>query len=527
MPVIAGWLTGEQVPEEVIQQTLLALGEVLGQHGGQPARTVQPGMGLLTHFDPAQAIQRNDEPPVLDWVPERRTLVYRRPLSGAHPLYYIEDWPAQGNLLFASEIKALLAIGAPRRLHLAALDALWRYGFIPAPWTAFEAISIVPAGSILRWQHAKTVVNTSTDIHLAEPLSPATDTHEQVRSLLTEKTAHLLPAEDNPASLIALSGGGPASSLVTLLASQQSDRPFTISSLGYTKTVAAKAWSGVKHLADRCQQPFLAITGVDQPSFWTATLAALEAPSVSTRPLALHQLFHTAVTATQARAALTGLGAQVLCPTDSFQDLSTSRQEESLLPWYAQTLSSHANSETFPFWSAETAQTLHTAESWESSLYARKLARHAAQLGGTSQSRYYLDLHLRLPDLLVAPAYQLAIQEQLALRSPFLHATVLDTLTRLPDQAKNNLLSHLATQTLGEMSNRKLPLSLPTASLFQNTETDLWQQTLSSEALQTTSLFDPAAIARLVQQKPSAQTIRALLFVFTTQLFCQMFGVEI
>jgi asparagine synthetase B (glutamine-hydrolysing) len=170
---------------------------------------------------------------------------------------------------------------------------------------------------------------------------------------------------------------------------------------------------------------------------------------------------------------------------------------------------------------------LRTAEPWESSLYARKLVRHATQLDGTSQSRYYLDLHLRLPDLLVAPAYQLALQEQLALRSPFLHATILDTLTRLPDQAKNNLLSHLATQSLGEMSNRELPLSLPTTSLFQNTDTDLWQQTLSSEALQTTSLFDPAAIARLVHQKPSAQTIRALLFVFTTQLFCQMFGLEI
>ncbi len=292
MPVIAGWLTGEQVPEDVIQQTLLALGEVLGQHGGQPARTVQPGVGLLTHFDAAYAIRQNDEPPLLDWVPERRTLVYRRPLSGAHPLYYIEDWPAEGNLLFASEIKALLAIGVPRRLHLAALDALWRYGFIPAPWTAFEAIRVVPAGSILRWQHAKTVVNTSTDFRLSEPLSP-TDNLEQLHDLLRETTAHLLPAQDNPAPLVALSGGGPASALVNQLALQQTSSPFTLASLGYTKTVQAKAWAGVKQIAADSGQPFLAITGVDQPAFWTATLAALEAPAVSPRPLALHQLLHT------------------------------------------------------------------------------------------------------------------------------------------------------------------------------------------------------------------------------------------
>jgi len=487
MPVIAGWLTGEQVPDNVIQQTLLALGDVLGQHGGQPARTVQPGAGLLTHFDPAYTIQHNDEPALLDWVPERRTLVYRRPLSGAHPLYYIEDWPAQGNLVFASEIKALLSIGAPRKLHLAALDALWRYGFIPAPWTAFEAIRVVPAGSILRWQHAKTVVNASTDFRLAEPLPLSEkDTQAQLLSLLKETTAHLMPAQDNLAHLLAFSGGGPASSLVSLLASQSMVRPFTVVSLGHTKTMNAKAWSGVKYLADICRQSFLAITGVDQPAFWMAALAALEAPSVSTRHLALHQLFHTAATETQARSALTGLGAQILCPPTLFQTPPPSQQQESILPWYAHTLSPHASSNGFPFWSPEIAHTLQTAEPWESSLHARKLARHAAQLTEAGQAHYYLDLHLRLPDLFVAPAYQLALQEQMALRSPFLHNDVIDLLTRLPIQQENHgtLLSHLAKNTTGEIHAHELPLHLSISSLFQANNTELLQQTLSPEALQ-------------------------------------------
>ncbi len=162
MPILAGWLTGEQVPQEIMEQTLMTMSDVLGRHGGEPARMVEPGAGLLVFSDMGHAMQRNDDPPILDWVPDRRTLVYRRPLSGIHALYYITDWPAQGNLLFASEIKALLAVGVPRRLHLPSLDALLRYGFIPAPWTAFKDIHVVPAGSILRWQRAKTVVNQST-----------------------------------------------------------------------------------------------------------------------------------------------------------------------------------------------------------------------------------------------------------------------------------------------------------------------------------------------------------------------------
>ncbi len=35
MPILAGWLTGEQVPQEIMEQTLMTMGEVLGRHGGE------------------------------------------------------------------------------------------------------------------------------------------------------------------------------------------------------------------------------------------------------------------------------------------------------------------------------------------------------------------------------------------------------------------------------------------------------------------------------------------------------------
>ena len=195
MPVLAGWLTGEQVPTESIEQTLGAMEAVLAINGGLPARIVQPGMGLITFSDTAHAMQHNDEPPVLDWVPDRRTFVYRRPLSGLHPLYYIEDWPAQGNLLFASEIKALLVVGHARELHVAALEALLRIGFIPAPWTIFKGISVVPAGSILRWQHAKTVVGPSTDFRFEPALAASQEVvTKRLETLLIEHTNALLPS---------------------------------------------------------------------------------------------------------------------------------------------------------------------------------------------------------------------------------------------------------------------------------------------------------------------------------------------
>ena len=260
MPTLAGWLTGEQVPTEIIEQTIRAMEGVLEQHGGQPARYVQPGVGLIIFADTAYAMQRNDEPPVLDWVPERRTLVYRRPLSGWHPLYYIENWPAEGNLVFASEIKALLALGVPRRLNLPALAALHRYGFIPAPLTAFKDIFVVPAGSILRWQHTKLVVNASTDYHLSAQSDQQAPSNvlEQIHMLLKHAIEGQLPQHE---PLAALTGGGSASSLATYLVSQTIETPFTLAS--FSAKESAKQDAVVEQLATICQRPLLTITGLD------------------------------------------------------------------------------------------------------------------------------------------------------------------------------------------------------------------------------------------------------------------------
>jgi len=532
MPTLAGWLTGEQVPQEVIAQTLAAMGEVLGQHGGQPAQTIQPGAGLIAFADPAYATQQSGEPPVLDWVPDRRTLVYRRPLSGMHVLYYMENWPAEGNLLFASEMKALLAVGAPRRLHLAALDALARYGFIPAPWTIFQDISVVPAGSILRWQRAKTVVNHATDYHLDE-LPPQTTSIDHLYTLLSETTPAMLPPHEQ---LVALSGGSQASALSALLAARHSTTPFPLVALGYTKSQASRSWKQVEKIAEAAALPLVAINGIDQPEFWTATLAATEAPSVDGRPLAWHQLLHTTAEETGARVAISGLGAHILSGSAlrrlAGRHLHT--EPADILSAYTHVLTKPSKQPVAHLWSQDAAQHLQKAERWEDSLHARKLARRAGQFADKQQGYYYLDLHLRLPDLLVATAQQIAIQEQMVVRSPYLHATLIDLLTRLPAMlddtiTKDQLFSRLTHEALPNHGKEAatLPLLAPTASLLRLNDSELLQQTLSPTALQATSIFDPTAVQELLQQGTKGPVPRELLLVFTTQLLCQLFGITL
>jgi len=502
MPVLGGWLTGEQVPAATIEQTLATMEAVLSQHGGQVARIVQPGMGLVTFADATHTMQHNDEPPVLDWVPDRRTFVYRRPLSGAHTLYYLEDWPAQGNLLFATEIKALLALGVPRQLRVAALAALLRFGFIPAPWTAFKNVSVVPAGSILRWQHAKTVVNHATDFRF-EPNSQTSqqDIVEKFTTLLTENTIALLPPHTQ---LVALTDGSYASALPALLTSQNAQVPFTIASLSY-KNDRSKVWQGVRAIAARCQRPLLTVAGVDQPEFWVAALAGLEAPCTDTRPLALHQLLHSVATETEARVALSGLGASTLFG-------------------HHQTIVSNESLNVF---SSATQRKIQQEERWDDTLHARKLQRRVDHCTSEQQKQYYLALHLSLPDGRVGMMHQLAMQEGIVVRSPYLRNDVTELVTRLNDETRNTtLLTTLAERYLSILpdAQKRLSLDPPVPSLLRVAASPLLQQTLSPEAIQATGLFDVENVAQLLKQKTAT---KALLLVFTTQLFCRLFDVEV
>ena len=524
MPVLAGWLTGEQVPYETIDQTLTAMGEALGRYGGTPARNIQAGAGLLTYADTAYATRQNSEPPVLDWVPDRRTLVYRRPLSGMHPLYFIEDWPAQGNLLFASEMKALFAVGVPRHVHLPALAALLRYGFIPAPWTIFKDVQVVPAGSILRWQRAKTVLNHSTDYRFD---APAQNDPDHFAALLKDACASQLPLHDQ---LVTLASGSHASALTTLFTAQQTITPFPVASLGYTKSLDAKAWADAQRVATASERPFLAVIGVDQPDFWSSTLATLESPVVDTRSLALHQLLQTTAAETGARVAISGLGANMFFHPAPTVSLASDATPHDILTWYSNSIVASPGRQKIQLWSQDALQSLQQKVPWEETLHARKLARSAAQLADPRQRALYLDLHLRLPDLFVAPLQQLGTQARLMVRSPYLTPSVTESLLQLAthEHTTDTLLASLVQQYMPDIPLKptKLPLAIPTKSFAAPEHSELLQQTLSPAAIRDTNLFAPDAVEALIQQAKGKTVPRELFLVFTMQLLYQLFGLE-
>jgi asparagine synthase (glutamine-hydrolysing) len=83
------------------------------------------------------------------WDGRRRRLLLARDRTGKKPLFYRIGG---GQLLFASEIKAILAAGAPLEVDPAGLVGLLSYGYAHPPGTLYKGISQLPPGCRLTFE---------------------------------------------------------------------------------------------------------------------------------------------------------------------------------------------------------------------------------------------------------------------------------------------------------------------------------------------------------------------------------------
>jgi asparagine synthase (glutamine-hydrolysing) len=159
----------------------------------------------------------------------RRSLLARDRL-GIKPLHYAF---ADGRLLFASEIKSILAV-AP---ELATLNqrALWQYmyfGYIPDPATAFVSIHKLPPGHVLELEGGKISTHKYWDLPEYGTHQPRSEEEclQELEQRLAEAVRIRLLA-DVPLGAL-LSGGTDSSTIVALMA-RSSSRPVKTFSIGF------------------------------------------------------------------------------------------------------------------------------------------------------------------------------------------------------------------------------------------------------------------------------------------------------
>jgi len=159
---------------------------------------------------------------------QRRTLLVRDRM-GIKPLYCAQS---ERTLLFASELRALLATGLVRRkLDPAALHTYLWNGFVVGPRTIVEGVTLLPAGSMLAVSDA----GERELRHYWKP--PDANGAEEDKSPLRERLAQSVQMRliaDVPLGVF-LSGGVDSSALAAL-ASRVSDQPIQTFNISFDET---------------------------------------------------------------------------------------------------------------------------------------------------------------------------------------------------------------------------------------------------------------------------------------------------
>ncbi len=178
--------------------------------------------------------------------PAGRLLIARDRL-GKKPLHYGLD---KGTLLFASEIKAILAVRP--ELAKVSQQALLQYlyfGYVPDPATAFEPIRKLPPGHLLEFENGSVRIRRYWDLPEYGTYDPASEEEllEELEKRLAEAVRIRLIAD---VPLGAMLSGGTDSSTVVALMARATPRPVKTFSIGfrqaefneaaYARTVAEK-----------------------------------------------------------------------------------------------------------------------------------------------------------------------------------------------------------------------------------------------------------------------------------------------
>lgn len=234
-----------------------------------------------------------------------------RDRMGEKPLYYYQ---ADGNLLFASELKPLMLCPLFKKdIEQGAVGLLMRHNYIPAPWSIFKNTFKLEPAHYLRFDLLNIAATPVKKCYWQPSLNwnqslTTQALHEQLEPLLSQVIADQMISD---APLGAFLSGGIDSSTIVSLMQRQSSRPVKTFSVGFNVSgfnEAEHAKAVAKHL------------GTDHSEFYVEPQDALniisQLPEIYDEPFADSSQIPTFIvsrmTRQQVTVALSGDGGDEL-----------------------------------------------------------------------------------------------------------------------------------------------------------------------------------------------------------------------
>jgi asparagine synthase (glutamine-hydrolysing) len=473
------------------------------------------------------------------WDARRHNLFLARDRFGIAPLFYTI---ADGALIFASEIKALLA---DKRVHAEidplALDQVFTYWSTLSPRTVFKGIQDVPPGHWLLAQDGEITLQPYWCIQFAESKPrPFEETLDEFRALLLDATRIRLNA-DVPVGAY-LSGGLDSSTIASIIKQHNDSPPATFSiSFGdaaydesqYQRQMA-DALGGDHHV--------VRVTDAQIGEAFREVVWHAETPLLRTAPAPMY-LLSKLVRDNGYKVVLMGEGAdEFLAGYDLFKEAQVRRfwarhPASELRPALLRRV--YPQMEGGLYLSAFFGQGLNDANAYDFShrprwnTTARAKRFFSPELRGTLTERalemlpmpfvppqfahwdglqraQYLEASVFLPQyLLLSQGDRVAMAHSVEGRFPFLDHRLVEFCNRLPSSLKLNgltekyLLKKLAAEFAPEgiVKRRKQPYRAPVQSAFFNgAPSEYMRDLLSPQSIRGVGLFDMAAVFGLLRK---------------------------
>lgn len=250
------------------------------------------------------------------WDAPRQRLVLAVDHIGMKPLYL---WERDGQLIFASEVKAFLAHeDAPRALNLDVLDTYLSFGYMIGEQTLFEGVRRLMPGHVLIAENGAIVTReywrfaSGYDQTYAPPspmISDSVSIIGQARDRLTE-SVRLHLRSDVPLGLF-LSGGVDSAAVLGLMSEQAGERVRTFT-VGYDMATPDNELAQARRIAEHygTQHHEHIIDAQDWWGGFERYIYHHDEPNANSSAVSLLLLAET--TAREVKVVLTGLGGDEL-----------------------------------------------------------------------------------------------------------------------------------------------------------------------------------------------------------------------
>jgi asparagine synthase (glutamine-hydrolysing) len=501
------------------------------------------------------------------WDSEERALYLARDRFAIKPLYYAVL--PSGRLLFGSEVKALIAGGFDPQLSLEDLGSYLSFGWVPAERTLFTGVLELPPGCLLKWKDGGASIERFRDaVPVPDEHFDREAASTELRERLTDAVSRQMVA-DVPVGIL-LSGGLDSSAIAALARAAASGpvRAYSIAfrpadahseqsseDAAFARMVARELDISLKefvvdpdvapllevaalHIDDPVADPAALLTylicesarsevtvllsgqGSDElfagyrvQLYQPVSSAAGKAPSLARRGA-----LAVADSAPRAARVIPGLSPGVAA---AFQRTSHAMLDDSDLPEDRRYTAARAKPyfvgrDLFGILAEQVREEVLGSDPWASHLRYLSASEHPGL--GFFDRMLYADLNTFLWNQNLAYGDRMSMAASIETRVPFLDDAVADLALRLPKGSKvrrfkGKVVLRDAVRGLVPgpvIDRRKVGFGMPVRAWMRGELRPLLNDSLSSDWLRRTGLFDPGAVRSLLDEHAAGRADHTL-----------------